>query len=125
MHLYDTTGTAQQACISHRPLRACSSGTPSSSYTKASDGTQTRSGHIDRTLVGIFPGDYAGSVLKFVMTFPDNYPERPPTVRFVTDVFHPLVATQTGLFNLTARFRPWRCVARTVDADVNWLMIYP
>ncbi|KAF8138306.1 ubiquitin-conjugating enzyme/RWD-like protein [Boletus edulis] len=54
------------------------------------------------------PGDYAGSVLKFVVTFPDNYPDRPPTVRFVTDVFHPLVATQTGLFNLTARFRPWR-----------------
>ncbi|KAN0097608.1 hypothetical protein V8E55_002054 [Tylopilus felleus] len=56
----------------------------------------------------VHKGDYAGSVLKFVMTFPDNYPERPPTVRFVTDVFHPLVATQTGLFNLTARFRPWR-----------------
>ncbi|KIJ70586.1 hypothetical protein HYDPIDRAFT_77782 [Hydnomerulius pinastri MD-312] len=51
---------------------------------------------------------YAGSVLKFVMTFPDNYPDRPPAVRFLTDVFHPLIATQTGLFNLTARFRPWR-----------------
>lgn len=54
------------------------------------------------------PGDYAGSVLKFVMMFPDNYPDRPPTVRFVTDVFHPLVANQTGIFNLMARFRPWR-----------------
>jgi ubiquitin-protein ligase len=53
-------------------------------------------------------GPYAGSVLKFLMTFPDNYPDRLPTARFLTDVFHPLVATQTGSFNLTARFRPWR-----------------
>ncbi|KAI9574838.1 UBC-like protein [Boletus coccyginus] len=56
----------------------------------------------------VHKGDYAGSVLKFVMVFPDNYPDRPPTVRFVTDVFHPLVASQTGMLNLTARFRPWR-----------------
>ncbi|KAF8559129.1 UBC-like protein [Imleria badia] len=56
----------------------------------------------------VHKGNYAGSVFKFVMTFPDDYPDRPPTVRFVTDVFHPLVATQTGMLNLTARFRPWR-----------------
>jgi len=56
----------------------------------------------------VHKGDYAGSVFKFVMTFPNNYPDRPPTVRFVTDVFHPLVASQTGMLNLTARFRPWR-----------------
>jgi len=56
----------------------------------------------------VHKGDYAGSVLKFVIMFPDNYPDRPPTVRFVTDVFHPLVASQTGTFNLAARFRPWR-----------------
>jgi len=56
----------------------------------------------------VHKGHYAGSVFKFVITFPDGYPDRPPTVRFVTDVFHPLVASQTGVFNLTARFRPWR-----------------
>ncbi|KIJ20000.1 hypothetical protein PAXINDRAFT_160656 [Paxillus involutus ATCC 200175] len=56
----------------------------------------------------VHKGPYAGSVLKFLMTFPDNYPDRLPTARFLTDVFHPLVATQTGSFNLTARFRPWR-----------------
>ncbi|KAF8845755.1 UBC-like protein [Paxillus ammoniavirescens] len=56
----------------------------------------------------VHKGYYAGSVLKFLVTFPDSYPDRLPTVRFLTDVFHPLVATQTGSFNLTARFRPWR-----------------
>ncbi|KAG6336610.1 hypothetical protein ID866_2486 [Astraeus odoratus] len=56
----------------------------------------------------IHKGYYAGSVLKFTMSFPDKYPDKPPTVRFLTDVFHPLVETQTGLLNLMARFRPWR-----------------
>lgn len=53
-------------------------------------------------------GYYAGSVLKFTMTFPDNYPEKQPTVQFLTDTFHPLVEGQTGMLNLMAQFRPWR-----------------
>lgn len=53
-------------------------------------------------------GHYAGSILKFTMAFPRDYPEKPPAVRFLTDVFHPLVAPQTGMLNLVARFRPWR-----------------
>lgn len=56
----------------------------------------------------VHKGYYAGSVLKFTITFPDKYPDMPPTVRFLTDVFHPLVETRTGLLNLMARFRPWR-----------------
>lgn len=107
MHLCDTTSIALQACMSHRPQRACSSGTSFFSCTKASDGIQSRRGHVDELQVYSL-GSYAGSIFKFVITFPDNYPDRPPTVRFVTDVFHPLVASQTGMFNLTARFRPWR-----------------
>lgn len=52
-------------------------------------------------------GYYADSILKFRLTFPENYPESPPAVDFVTDVFHPLIS-QAGGFNLAARFRPWR-----------------
>ncbi|KAI6119364.1 UBC-like protein [Pisolithus croceorrhizus] len=52
----------------------------------------------------VHKGYYAGSVLKFAVTFPDKYPDMPPTVRFLTDVFHPLVETRTGLLNLMARF---------------------
>ena len=58
-------------------------------------------------------GYYSDAVLKFRLTFPRNYPERPPVVQFVTDVFHPLVA-QDGIFNLAPRFRPWRYEQRKV-----------
>jgi len=47
------------------------------------------------------------SILKFRLTFPGNYPESPPNVTFLTDVFHPLISS-TGVFNLSPRFRPWR-----------------
>ena len=58
-------------------------------------------------------GYYSDAVLKFRLAFPRNYPERPPVVQFVTDVFHPLVA-QDGIFNLAPRFRPWRYEQRKV-----------
>lgn len=54
-------------------------------------------------------GYYTDSILKFRLTFPSNYPERPPVVQFLTDVFHPLISQQDGTFNLAPRFRPWRC----------------
>ena len=52
-------------------------------------------------------GYYADAVLKFRLAFPENYPETPPAVDFITDVFHPLISS-TGSFNLSSRFRPWR-----------------
>ena len=52
-------------------------------------------------------GYYADAVLKFRLAFPENYPETPPAVNFLTDVFHPLISS-TGSFNLSPRFRPWR-----------------
>ncbi|KAI0307120.1 ubiquitin-conjugating enzyme/RWD-like protein [Multifurca ochricompacta] len=56
----------------------------------------------------IHQGYYTDSILKFRLTFPDNYPERPPTVHFTTDVFHPLISHQDGTFNLAPKFNPWR-----------------
>ena len=48
-------------------------------------------GHLTRALVG----PYAHAVLRFQMDFPEDYPERPPTVAFLSDVFHPLVTPPT------------------------------
>lgn len=56
------------------------------------------------------PGYYTDSILKLRLTFPPEYPERAPTVHFITDIFHPLVSQQDGAFNLGAKFRPWRSV---------------
>ena len=63
-----------------------------------------------RILIAVAAGYYTDSILKFRLTFPSNYPERPPVVQFLTDVFHPLISQQDGTFNLAPRFRPWRCV---------------
>lgn len=69
----------------------------------------------------VHKGYYAGSVLKFVVTFPDTYPVMVPTVRFLTDVFHPLVETRTGLLNLMARFRPWRPTEHRVHDILHFM----
>ncbi|KAJ2903751.1 Protein crossbronx-like protein [Zalerion maritima] len=37
-------------------------------------------------------GPYSPAVLRFQISFPDNYPTLPPLVTFSTDMFHPLVA---------------------------------
>ncbi|KAL1658586.1 UBC-like protein [Schizophyllum commune] len=68
----------------------------------------------------VHQGYYSDAVLKFRLTFPRNYPERPPVVQFVTDVFHPLVA-QDGIFNLAPRFRPWRPKEHHVFDVLYWV----
>lgn len=40
-------------------------------------------------------GPYASAVLRFQIRFPDIYPDLPPLVTFVTDVFHPLIVPLT------------------------------
>ena len=53
-------------------------------------------------------GYYTDSILKFRLIFPLNYPDRAPEVHFITDIFHPLISQQDGVFNIASRFRPWR-----------------
>ena len=40
-------------------------------------------------------GPYANAALRFQVDFPDEYPLTPPTVTFLSDVFHPLVTPLT------------------------------
>ncbi|KAI0080882.1 UBC-like protein [Panus rudis PR-1116 ss-1] len=69
----------------------------------------------------VHQGYYADSILKFRLTFPPNYPERPPSVQFLTDVFHPLISQQDGAFNLAPRFRPWRPKEHHVFDVLHWI----
>ncbi|PPQ73547.1 hypothetical protein CVT26_010357 [Gymnopilus dilepis] len=70
----------------------------------------------------VHQGYYADSILKFRITFPNNYPESAPAVDFVTDVFHPLIS-QTGSFNLSPRFRPWRPREHHVFDILHWVKV--
>jgi len=56
----------------------------------------------------VHQGYYADSVLKFRLTFPHDFPERPPVIYFVTDVFHPLISQKDGLFNFSPFLHPWK-----------------
>ncbi|KAG7096975.1 hypothetical protein E1B28_004371 [Marasmius oreades] len=54
----------------------------------------------------VHQGYYSDAILKFRISFPSKYPERPPKVQFITEVFHPLVATD-GTLSLTPQIRTW------------------
>ncbi len=64
-------------------------------------------------------GYYTDSILRFRLTFPHNYPEQPPAVHFITDVFHPLISHRDGTFNLAPKFNPWRSV--TLPHQVSFI----
>jgi len=69
----------------------------------------------------VHQGYYMDSILKFRLTFPSNYPERPPVAHFLTDTFHPLISPQNGVFNLAPRFRPWRPKEHHVFDVLHWI----
>ncbi|EGF82420.1 hypothetical protein BATDEDRAFT_22905 [Batrachochytrium dendrobatidis JAM81] len=52
-------------------------------------------------------GHYKEGVFKFYIEIPDSYPEQIPIVRFITDMFHPLI-DRDGYFNLGQQFIRWR-----------------
>ncbi|KLO16490.1 UBC-like protein [Schizopora paradoxa] len=56
----------------------------------------------------VHQGYYADAVLKFHITFTEDYPNQMPTVKFLTDIFHPLVSQEDGILNMIPRFSPWR-----------------
>jgi len=68
----------------------------------------------------VHQGYYADAIIKFRLTFPEMYPEQPPSVLFVTDVFHPLISHR-GVFNLSPRFRPWRPKEHHVFDVLHWI----
>ncbi|KAJ7667984.1 UBC-like protein [Mycena polygramma] len=68
----------------------------------------------------VHQGYYADAILKFRLTFAPNYPESPPAVQFITDVFHPLIS-HSGTFNLAPRFRPWRPKEHRVFDVLHWI----
>ncbi|KAI9100671.1 ubiquitin-conjugating enzyme/RWD-like protein [Phlyctochytrium arcticum] len=66
----------------------------------------------------IHRGYYKEGVFQFLIQIPPDYPSSPPTVRFLNDIYHPLIH-QDGSFNLTAQFPKWR-----PRKDLIWHVLY-
>jgi len=45
-------------------------------------------------------------VFKFTLSFPDTYPDFPPTVQFASEIYHPLIS-HTGVLSLRNGFPQW------------------
>ncbi|CAO3589915.1 unnamed protein product [Absidia cylindrospora] len=58
-------------------------------------------------VVFVHKGYYRSGVFKFRMYIPESYPDHPPSVTFLTDMFHPLVDSQ-GSVSLSQQFPTWR-----------------
>ncbi|KAM3586769.1 hypothetical protein VKS41_001826 [Umbelopsis sp. WA50703] len=55
----------------------------------------------------VHKGYYRSGVFKFRINIPESYPNAPPTVTFLTDMFHPLVDNQ-GRLSIAQQFPVWR-----------------
>eukprot|EP00002_Diphylleia_rotans_P026411 TRINITY_DN5263_c0_g2_i2.p1 TRINITY_DN5263_c0_g2~~TRINITY_DN5263_c0_g2_i2.p1 ORF type:complete len:221 (-),score=38.21 TRINITY_DN5263_c0_g2_i2:152-814(-) len=57
-------------------------------------------------VIFVHSGLYKGGIFKFIISFPEAYPSTRPSVRFVTNLFHPCVSQQ-GELDLEPRFHTW------------------
>ena len=70
--------------------------------------SQLQNNRIWHGVIFIRSGDYKGSIFKFQINIPVNYPETRPEVYFTSPVFHPLVDPESGYLNINPKFKHWR-----------------
>ncbi|CAC5412715.1 UBE2D [Mytilus coruscus] len=61
---------------------------------------------------------YAGGVFFLQMTIPNDYPYRPPTVKFLTEIYHPYVEHSSGKLSLNILSSRW-----SPDLTISKLLI--
>ncbi|KAI0684777.1 UBC-like protein [Cytidiella melzeri] len=69
----------------------------------------------------VHQGYYTDSIFKFRITFSTKYPDQPPVVQFLMDVFHSMILQQDGTFNCVPRFRPWMPKEHHMFDILHWI----
>ncbi|KAI8646232.1 ubiquitin-conjugating enzyme/RWD-like protein [Parasitella parasitica] len=63
--------------------------------------------HVWYGALFVHKGFYKSGTFKFRLTLPENYPNQPPSITFLTDLFHPLVDNK-GNVCISQQFPVWR-----------------
>jgi len=50
---------------------------------------------------------YEKGLFKLLLEFPDNYPDEPPNIKFVTKIFHPNISIIDGTICVTSKSTEW------------------
>ena len=50
---------------------------------------------------------YENALFKLLLTFPNNYPEDPPDIKFVTKIYHPNVSIDDGTICVSSKANDW------------------
>lgn len=58
-------------------------------------------------VIFVHQGYYSSGAFKFRVAIPEAYPEYPPSVTFISDMFHPLI-DNGGNLSLSQQFPTWR-----------------
>ena len=53
--------------------------------------------HLKGTFKGPDDTPYAGGIFYVDIILPDDYPFKPPKMKFMTPIYHPNISSQTGL----------------------------
>ena len=50
---------------------------------------------------------YEDGLFKLLLTFPKNYPDDPPDIKFVTKIYHPNISFDDGVICISSKSSDW------------------
>lgn len=63
--------------------------------------------HWELSMKGPISTPYEGGKFALSLTFPENYPFKPPTILFKTKIYHPNINTETGEICAAVLYDEW------------------
>lgn len=70
---------------------------------------------------------YENALFKLLLTFPQNYPEDPPDIKFLTKIYHPNVSIDDGIICVSSKASDWDKNTSLIDViySIYDLLIRP